>query len=561
MLAPRVGGMTVLCTALLLCPAATRASATAVRSDMPRPVSAELEPPVIGETAGSLAADPDAIAAIEARYVSLGGAEGVLGGASDDVHDVAGGAARTFVEGSIYWSPARGAYAAYGDIERRYRVLGGPALLWGLPISDEADGEVAGTRESAFVNGLIVWSRDTGAHGVRGPVLERWSALGAARSGLGLPTGSTETVGNGLRGFFQRGEIHWSPATGARRVYGGMLEEFGRLGGPQGAGFPMDEETAVPAGVGQVFERARIYWSGPTGAHALFGDVLGRYLALGGPASTLGLPLTGELAVPGGLRAMATGGQILWSASHGAKALQGDIHRRYESVAGPWSVLGLPTTEEYDVAEGRRVDFTGGAIVWIRATGATRLISPFRAAVHTLGPGDLPYSYRSGCPVGPASLRRLEVSYVDYAGNPAVGNVIVHRDAAPVLARVFDRAFAAGFPIQRMVSVDAYRGNDVASMAAGNTSAFNCRKVVGNPYRISQHSYGNAIDINPAQNPYVASGVVYPSGSGTYLDRRNHRQGMHVNGTAVLETMRAEGWSWGARWSEPDYHHFSSNGG
>ena len=185
----------------------------------------------------------------------------------------------------------------------------------------------------------------------------------------------------------------------------------------------------------------------------------------------------------------------------------------------------------------------------------------FRATVHPVSASELPYSYRSGCPVGPDSLRRLEVSYLDYTGSPQIGNVIVANGAAATLTRVFDRAFAAGFPIQRMASVDAYRGNDVASMAAGNTSAFNCRKVVGNPYRISQHSYGNAIDINPAQNPYVSGGVVYPAGSGTYLSRTVRRQGMHVSGTAVLDTMRAEGWSWGARWSEPDYHHFSSNGG
>ena len=48
-------------------------------------------------------------------------------------------------------------------------------------------------------------------------------------------------------------------------------------------------------------------------------------------------------------------------------------------------------------------------------------------------------------------------------------------------------------------------------MAAGNTSAFNCREVTGNPYRLSQHSYGNAIDINTFENPYVTSSKVYPA--------------------------------------------------
>ena len=532
-----VGAMVAVCSALAFCPGVTPAYGSAGLGDPAR-------------------------VAIEERHVSLGGAGGILGAASGEVHDVVGGIAQTYVDGSIYWSPETGAHAVHGDVDRRYRTLGGPASAWGLPTSEETDGEVAGARLNAFVDGVIVWSPETGAHGVRGPILARWSALGgASASGLGLPSGSTEAVGEGLRGFFQGGEILWSASTGAWRVRGGNLEEFGRLGGPQAAGFPVDEETAVSAGVAQIFERSRIYWSGLTGSHGLIGDVLVRYLAVGGPASPLGLPTTSELAVPGGLRAMFSGGQIVWANSHGAKALVGDMHLRYESLAGPWGSLGLPTTDEYDEGQDRQVDFAGGALRWIRQTGAVLLISPFLATVHPVSAQELPYSYRSGCPVGPASLRRLEVSYLDYTGSPQIGNVIVAQGATATLTRVFDRAFAAGFPIQRMASVDAYRGNDVASMAAGNTSAFNCRKVVGNPYRISQHSYGNAIDINPAQNPYVSGGVVYPAGSGTYLNRKDRRQGMHVGGTAVLDTMRGEGWFWGARWSEPDYHHFSSNGG
>ena len=538
------GGGVALCVVLMVCRASDAAFAQPV------------------EVADPLTVEPDARAAIEAHWLSLGGAAGILGDASAEAQAVVGGAGQRFAGGSIYWSPPAGAHAVYGQIGARYHALGGPESPWGMPISDETDGDVSGARLGVFVGGIIVWSPATGAHGVRGPVLDRWSALGgAAGSGMGLPTGSTEAVSTGLRGFFENGEIHWSPSTAALRVYGDNLVEFGRLGGPQGAGFPMDEESAVPGGIAQVFERSRVYWSAAAGSHGLAGDVLERYLVLGGPASVLGLPITGELAVPGGLDATFTGGQIVWSASHGPKVLHGDIHRRYADIAGPWSALGLPTSEEYDLGEDRQVDFTGGWIKWIRNGGTTLLNIPFSATVHAVSAEELPHSYRSGCPVGPESLRRLEVSYIDFSGSPRLGNVIVHQDATPALIRVFDRAFAAGFPIQGMVSVDAFRGNDVASMAAGNTSAFNCRKVVGNPYRISQHSYGNAIDVNPAQNPYVAGGIVYPAGSRTYLDRRNRRQGMHLTGTAVLDTMRAENWAWGARWSEPDYHHFSSNGG
>ena len=89
------------------------------------------------------------------------------------------------------------------------------------------------------------------------------------------------------------------------------------------------------------------------------------------------------------------------------------------------------------------------------------------------------------------------------------------------------------FPVRSMKPTDAYYAHgrrtptqsDIAAMNADNTSAFNCRPVTGNPYRVSQHSYGNAIDINTVRNPYVAGSRVYPSLARTYLNRSNVRTG------------------------------------
>ena len=77
--------------------------------------------------------------------------------------------------------------------------------------------------------------------------------------------------------------------------------------------------------------------------------------------------------------------------------------------------------------------------------------------------------------------------------------------------------------------------SDLAAMRADNTSAFNCRPVTGNPYRVSQHSYGNAIDINTVRNPYVVGSRVYP-GVRPHLPRPAHvRTGMITRG-GVLAT-------------------------
>ncbi len=171
------------------------------------------------------------------------------------------------------------------------------------------------------------------------------------------------------------------------------------------------------------------------------------------------------------------------------------------------------------------------------------------------------HSYRKGCPVGPANLRTLRLSYYGFDNRYHRGVLIVHKSVVKDLKAVFRRAVRNRFPIEGMRNVDAYAGKDPASMRAGNTSAFNCRKVVGNPYRLSRHSWGDAIDINPRQNPYQdATGKWWPENSASYRNRSNRRPGMHYRNTAIPVGMRREGWKWGARWSKPDYHHFSRTG-
>jgi hypothetical protein len=111
------------------------------------------------------------------------------------------------------------------------------------------------------------------------------------------------------------------------------------------------------------------------------------------------------------------------------------------------------------------------------------------------------------------------------------------------------------FPVSR------YRGSDDASMAADNTSAFNCRAAVGSSGRWSMHAYGLAIDVNPVENPYVLGARVLPPAGRRYLDRTRPRRGMAVEGGVLVEAFEAVGWRWGGRWTNSrDYQHFSTNG-
>jgi D-alanyl-D-alanine carboxypeptidase-like protein len=188
---------------------------------------------------------------------------------------------------------------------------------------------------------------------------------------------------------------------------------------------------------------------------------------------------------------------------------------------------------------------------------------PFTHSVAPVTRAQLPSSWHSGCPVAPSSLRRLRLSYWGFDGEPHVGTLIVNASAVGDLTVVFRRLYRARFPVRRMGPIDAYAGNDERSLAADNTSAFNCRYAVGpGPRRWSTHAYGLAIDVNPVENPYLESGRVHPRAGKAYLDRSNVRPGMAVRGGLLVRAFAAVGWQWGGRWrGTPDYQHFSATGG
>ena len=188
---------------------------------------------------------------------------------------------------------------------------------------------------------------------------------------------------------------------------------------------------------------------------------------------------------------------------------------------------------------------------------------PFSHTVSPVARAQLPHSWHAGCPVGPSQLRRVRLVYWGFDGTAHTGSLVVNADAVGDLVRVFSRLYAARFPIRRMRPIDAYGGNDERSLAADNTSAFNCRYAVGpGPRRWSAHAYGQAIDVNPVENPYLEGGRVHPRAGRAYLDRDDARPGMAVRGGVLVRAFARAGWQWGGRWTgTPDYQHFSSTGG
>lgn len=187
-------------------------------------------------------------------------------------------------------------------------------------------------------------------------------------------------------------------------------------------------------------------------------------------------------------------------------------------------------------------------------------IVQFTSDIQPVGTDTVPHSWRPGCPLPLDDLRLLSVTYWGFAEDPHQGELVVNADHADNIVSVMRRLYAEQFPIERMELVDVFEGDDDASMAANNTSAFNCRKVSRQPGVWSRHSFGLAIDVNPVQNPYILrDGTVLPPGAIT--DRTIPTVGLIARPSVAVEAFAEIGWTWGGDWSGVvDYQHFSASG-
>ncbi|MFB4293586.1 M15 family metallopeptidase [Nonomuraea sp. ATR24] len=186
----------------------------------------------------------------------------------------------------------------------------------------------------------------------------------------------------------------------------------------------------------------------------------------------------------------------------------------------------------------------------------------FKAEVSTISRDRLRHSWRSGCPVHYRDLRLITMSYWGFDDKPHTGELVVRKTVTDDVVTVFRKLYDWRWPIRRMELVDVYRGDDYDSIDADNTSAFNCRRATGSG-SWSNHAYGEAIDLNPRENPYVTAGgdTAHPNAE-KYTERPMKGKGVINPGDKVVRAFAAVGWEWGGDWSgTKDYQHFSKGGG
>lgn len=171
---------------------------------------------------------------------------------------------------------------------------------------------------------------------------------------------------------------------------------------------------------------------------------------------------------------------------------------------------------------------------------------------------DVAKTYRSGCPVGPSKLNTISMNYYGFDKRMHRGVIIVKKGITKKVVRSFRAALDARYPIRRMDNPNVWNGDDPKMMAADNTSAFNCRKVTGNPYSQSPHSYGIALDVNTVRNPYRdAAGKWWPENGRKYIKRTPWKPGMLTKSSVLTKNLRSRGFFWGGFWSPgKDYQHY-----
>ena len=173
-------------------------------------------------------------------------------------------------------------------------------------------------------------------------------------------------------------------------------------------------------------------------------------------------------------------------------------------------------------------------------------------------------SWHRGCPVGRPSLRLLRINYWDYRGYRHRGELVAHADAMPNMRGALAAMYARKLPIRSMYRVDRFGwsrrlqgADDYRSMAAGNTSAFNCRSVVGRPGVRSPHAYGRALDLNTWENPYHSSHGWTPNG--WWPSRSHPRVAWRSRRHPVVQAMLNHGFRW--TYGVQDSQHFDAPAG
>lgn len=154
------------------------------------------------------------------------------------------------------------------------------------------------------------------------------------------------------------------------------------------------------------------------------------------------------------------------------------------------------------------------------------------------------------------SMVLLDVKYYSFDNKLHQGQLVVNKAVEKDVKQIFDLILETKFKVNKVVPIVDYDWSDDASMEDNNTSAFNYRFIAGTK-RLSNHSFGRAVDINPFNNPVIySSGKISPQGA-KYIQGND---GVFTKENQIVKEFLKLGWRWGGNFNSfKDYHHFDKS--
>jgi uncharacterized protein with LGFP repeats len=239
-----------------------------------------------------------------------------------------------------------------------------------------------------------------------------WEAAGGDDSTLGAPRGDVYSAGAGFVQDFADGKMFFTPETGARAMYGPVLDKYESLGGAANSdlGFP---STDVATGLFSSDSRSVIlsapdnpviYYTPEYGAHVVRGPINAAWDELGSSTSALGVPVGDESYEGDVVTQKFSGGQLSWNSRTKTFTtvppelaeqltdlqVQADpraaINLAWHTTGGSSGPLGSKEGEPYQVGDdGVGQNFDGGRIYFTPATGANAVEGDIAAKYESLG--------------------------------------------------------------------------------------------------------------------------------------------------------------------------------
>lgn len=170
-------------------------------------------------------------------------------------------------------------------------------------------------------------------------------------------------------------------------------------------------------------------------------------------------------------------------------------------------------------------------------------------------------SYKKDCTLPRSELRYLRITHYDGSGKIKTGEIVCNKRISNDLLEIFQELYNNKYPIERVQMIDDFQADDNLSMEANNTSCFNYRTIAGTQ-KLSNHSLGMAIDINPLYNPYVRKRkdgklIVQPEKGRKYANRELPTIYRINKDDLCYKLFLRHGFRWGGSWmNSKDYQHF-----